>query len=44
MQDAASFVARFLAQMTESTVGCVDEDQGIRICHNGGLIADDLRA
>ena len=34
MQDAAAFVARFLAQQAESTVGLVDEDQGIRICHN----------
>jgi len=34
MQDAASFVARFFAQVPQSTIGFVDEDQGIQICHN----------
>ncbi len=37
MQDAAALVARLLAQVTESTVRCIDEDQGIRICHNAGI-------
>jgi hypothetical protein len=34
MQDTAAGVARILAQRPKSTVGFVDEDQGIRICHN----------
>ena len=34
MQDAPAFVARFLAQMADSTVGFIHQDQGIRICHN----------
>jgi hypothetical protein len=38
MQDASALVARFLAQVTESTVGFVDHDQGIRICHNTSVI------
>jgi hypothetical protein len=38
VQDAAALMARFLAQMTESAVGFIDQDQGIRICHNAGII------
>jgi hypothetical protein len=38
MQDAAALVARFLAQVTESTVGFVNQDQAIRICHNVSII------
>ena len=38
MQDAAALVARFLAQVAESTVGFVDQDQAIRICHNVSII------
>jgi hypothetical protein len=38
MQDAAALVARFLAQVPESTVGFVDQDQTIRICHNVRII------
>ena len=34
MQDAAAFVARFLAQRPKSSIGFIDEDQRIRICHN----------
>ena len=44
MQDAAAFVARFFAQMAESTVGFIDENQGIRICHNVHHHRDDSRA
>jgi hypothetical protein len=38
VQNAATLVARFLAQLAESTVGLVDQDQGIRICHNVRII------
>jgi hypothetical protein len=38
MQDAAALMARFLAQVTESPVGLVDQDQGIRICHNVSIV------
>jgi len=38
MQDAAALMARFLAQVAESTVGFIDQDQGIRICHNACII------
>jgi hypothetical protein len=31
-------MARLLAQMTEPAVGLVDQDQGVRICHNVGAI------
>jgi hypothetical protein len=31
-------VARFLAQVAESAIGFIDQDQGIRICHNVGII------
>jgi hypothetical protein len=34
MQNAAPFMACFLAQPPQSPIGFVDEDQGIRICHN----------
>ena len=38
MQYAAALVARFFAQVTEPTVGFVDQDQCVRICHNAGAI------
>ncbi len=38
MQDAAALVARLLAQVTEATVRLIDEDEGIRICHNASII------
>jgi hypothetical protein len=38
MQDAAALVARFFAQVTESTVGFVNQDQAVRICHNVNII------
>jgi hypothetical protein len=38
VQYAAALVALFLAQVTESAVGFIDQDQGIRICHNDSAI------
>ena len=38
MQDTPAFVAQILAQMAEPAVRLVNQDQGIRICHNIGII------
>ncbi len=38
MQNAAASMARLLAQVAESAVGFINQDQSIRICHNARTV------